>query len=90
VHLKSEAHKPLSLAFHPSGRWVLSGGRDCSLRMWDAESGALRRTLRSHTDHVTRLRAARFAAGSWLASGSRDGTVKLWDLDSIERTLESR
>ena len=90
VALKNELHAPVSLAFHPSGRWVITGGKDCTLRVWDAESGALRRTLKSHTDHIGRLRSARFASGSWLVSGSRDGTVKLWDLDAIERKLDSR
>jgi WD40 repeat protein len=90
VRLKSEGHEPTALTFHPSGRWVITGGKDCALKIWDSGSGALQSTLRSHTDHVTRLRTARFAAGSWLVSGSRDGTVKLWDLDSIERKLESR
>jgi len=90
VRLTTAAHRPLSLVFSPNGRWVISGGMDCTLRVWDAQSGALRQTVRSHTDHIVRLRAVELPEGTRMISGSRDGTVKLWDLTFIERRLESQ
>jgi WD40 repeat protein/serine/threonine protein kinase len=90
VRFNIAGHRPASLVFSPNGRWVISGGMDGTLRVWDAQSGALRQTIKSHTDHILRLRARQLPEGPRMVSGSRDGTVKLWDLAFIERQLESQ
>jgi WD40 repeat protein len=65
-----------SAAWSPDGRFLASGSEDGAVRIWDAETGALLRTLAGHTDWV--LSAAWSPDGRFLASASSDGTVRIW------------
>lgn len=60
---------------------VISAGRDQSLRLWDAETGASLRSLDNHTAAVNGLAVRPGAtAGSpaWVASIGADRTLRLW------------
>ncbi|HEY0320126.1 MAG TPA: TIR domain-containing protein, partial [Pyrinomonadaceae bacterium] len=67
---------------------LASGGGDNTVRLWEASSGKLLRTLEGHTGNV--LSIAFDPEGEMLASGSRDNTVRLWEASSgkLLRTLE--
>ena len=65
-----------SVAFSPNGQALASGSLDNTIRLWDAASGALLRTLEGHTHHV--LSVVFSPDGRLLASGSEDNTVKIW------------
>ena len=58
------------------------------MKLWEARSGKLLRTLEGHTDEVWSV--AFDPQGGTLASGSDDETVKLWEARSgkLLRTLE--
>jgi len=77
-----------SVAFDPQGESLASGSRDCTVKLWEARSGKLLRTLEGHQSAVWSVAFDR--QGETLASGSDDETVKLWEVGSgkLLRTLE--
>ena len=70
-----------------AGRWP-AGVLDDTVKLWEARSGKLLRTLEGHQGWVYSV--AFDPQGGTLASGSDDETVKLWDARSgkLLRTLE--
>ena len=68
------------MSFSPNGETLASGSDDRTIRLWDANSGRVLRTLTGHTDSV--LSVSFSPNGETLASGSDDGTIRLWDVRS--------
>ncbi len=67
-----------SVAFSADGDYVLSGGEDHKIKMWDWRAGTCVGTLTGHSALVRDL--AVFGDGIRLASSSTDHTVKIWDV----------
>jgi WD40 repeat protein/tetratricopeptide (TPR) repeat protein len=66
-----------SATFSPNGRFVVSNGRDRTLRLWDVESGEELHRFVGHADHIRGL--AFSPDGKYVLSGSTlDGSVRLW------------
>ena len=87
-----------TVAFSPVGHTlasVSSDTTDTTVRLWDAQTGALKWTLSGHTNRVGVVPLAFSPDGNTLASGSLDTTdttdtnVRLWDAQTgaPERTL---
>jgi WD40 repeat protein len=78
------------LAFSPDGALVATGGKDGTVRLWSAATGAEQRRLEGHTAEVNDV--AFSPDGRALASASADETVRLWSVATGAQTrkLEPR
>ncbi len=70
---------PMSLAFLNGSRFVVVGGRDQTLRIWDVESGKLERPP-IPTGQGWILAIAAHPDGKQILSGGQDGSILAWDL----------
>lgn len=71
----------LTVALSSDGQYLVSGGRDRVLRVWDPRSGGNIENLVGHKDALTCLT---FRSGSHTVfTGSADRTVKIWNLDEM-------
>jgi small GTP-binding protein len=81
--LEGHRGRILSVAFDPLGRALASGSHDDTVKLWEARSGNLLRTLAGLDGHKGGVLSVAFdARGVTLASGSVDQKVKLWDARS--------
>lgn len=76
-----------AVAWGPTGRLLVSGSADRTLRIWRADDGAAVGCLEGHTDRV--LCAAWSPDGQLIASGGADRSVRLWQPEGgrLVRTL---
>ena len=71
----------LAVASSDQGRWIVSAGADATLRVWNAASGALVRTIELDEGAPTAL-----AVGDRQAlAGHKGGAIVLWDLERAEK-----
>jgi WD40 repeat protein len=86
--LKAHEHTVNSVAFSPDEQWLVTGGHDGKVRLWDLSAGRMSPKfveLQGHTAAVSSV--ATSPDGRWVASSSGDGTVRLWllPLDELAR-----
>ncbi|KIM32665.1 hypothetical protein M408DRAFT_312837 [Serendipita vermifera MAFF 305830] len=72
-----------SISFSSDGRRIVSGSEDCTIRVWDAETGeVVAGPLEGHTGHVY---SVAFSPDSrWIVSSSDDMTIRVWDAETGE------
>src|SRR5262249_46682617 len=66
-----------ALAWSPDGLHLASASDDGTVRIWDAQTGALLYRYTGHHGPVSAL--AWSPDGHWIASGGADATVQVWD-----------
>ncbi|UCF33767.1 MAG: protein kinase, partial [Phycisphaerales bacterium] len=75
-----------AVAFSPDGGRVVSGGQDCTVRIWDRASGTELAAMSGHTGKVYSVNYS--PDGSRIVSGSNDGTIRIWDAEQFEEIIE--
>ena len=85
--LKGHPGSVLAVEWSPTGKVLVSGGSDGSIRWWEVHSGACLRTCEGHEGGVWALRVS--PDGRLLASSGNDNTIRVWDLETAQllRTL---
>lgn len=72
------------VAFSPNGNQIASGSWDKTVRIWNANTGAVFGTpMRGHTDWVDSV--AFSPNGRYIVSGSKDQTVRIWDAKTTDQ-----
>ncbi|KIJ51697.1 hypothetical protein M422DRAFT_244028 [Sphaerobolus stellatus SS14] len=67
-----------SVVYSPDGKFILSGSRDHTLRLWNASTGqSVGEPLRGHTDRI--FSVAYSPDGKHIISGSSDKPIHIWN-----------
>ncbi len=83
--LKGHTDILTSAEFSPDGKFIVTAGRDRSVRVWNAltEHGRL-----AYYGHTGALNDAAFSPdGRWVVSASSDNTARVWDTQNLLPTL---
>ncbi|KAJ1639770.1 WD40-repeat-containing domain protein [Pavlovales sp. CCMP2436] len=76
-----KAHgKHCTVAISPDGKHVATGSYNSSAKLWDISTGALVKTLISHSKEIRQL--AFSADGKLLVTASDDKSARLWEVPS--------
>jgi WD40 repeat protein/serine/threonine protein kinase len=78
--VEGHTHLVSAVAVTPDGDFAISGSADCTLRLWDLQSGQSIRTLEGHTGPINGVAVT--PDGRRVLSGSTDLTLRLWDLET--------
>jgi COMPASS component SWD3 len=66
-----------SMDWHPSSDFLLTGGYDETVRIWDVEQGEVILLLEAHDDRIVEVSWS--FDGQAFITASRDGQVLIWD-----------
>lgn len=69
-----------SVSYSPDGKLIASGSEDKTVKIWDASTGTVLRSLRGHGHSVT---SVFFSPDSkFVISSGKDKTVRIWDVET--------
>jgi len=80
--LSSHTNWVRSLIFSPDGAFLVSGGDDKTIKLWDVQTGGVVMTFYGHTSSVTSVSIS--PDNATIVSGSWDGIICIWGIQSGE------
>lgn len=67
-----------AVAYSPDGKFLATGSRDNSIKLWQVSTG---REIRTFLGHLNPVNTVIFdPTGQWLASGSSDNSILIWEV----------
>ncbi len=76
--LKGHKNSVFASKYHPSGKYVISGGRDAQLKVWDSQADyVLRESIAAHLYTINDVIFR--GDGRYFVTASMDKAIKLWD-----------
>ena len=78
VELNSHKNSVFAAKYHPSGKYLISAGRDAQIKVWDTnEAYVLRESIAAHLYTVNDI--VFIKDGRYFVTASMDKSIKLWD-----------
>jgi bla regulator protein BlaR1 len=74
------AHQIRCVSFSPDSSIFATGHPDALVRLWESESGGLKKSLQGSQAPITSVHIS--PDGSQVAAGASDGSVLVWEIDS--------
>lgn len=85
--LQGHCYDVWSLDFSSDEKFLVSGSKDCTIRVWDVESGDCLAVLDGHTNTVTSVKFS--PRGCIIISGDCDGNIIFWSYDlTVDAKME--
>jgi WD40 repeat protein len=76
--LKGHAGTVESISLSPNDRFLVSGSRDMSVRVWETATGLMKTKLEGHAKWARTV--VWLAQGRYIVSGGDDKTVRVWEM----------
>ena len=71
----------VAVAVTPDGKQIVAGSDDCTIKVWDLETGAVNKTLKNHSASVKAI-VVTPDGKKVISAGSNEKTIKVWDMES--------
>lgn len=75
---KHNSYITSNIVYSPDEKFVASGGKDRTVRIWSILDKKEVRIFKGHNDEITSIMYS--SDGKFIASGSKDRTVRIWDI----------
>ncbi len=89
---EAHANSVFAVRYHPGGKYLLSGGRDAQLTVWEPKDNTWQKTANLAAHWFTINDIVFSPDGRYFATASRDKSIKIWDAAnfSLIKVLEAR
>ena len=71
-----------TVTISPNGKYIISGSRDSTIKIWDIKTEKCLKTLEGHKYSVNSVAIS--PNGKYIVSGSSDSTIKIWNIKTGE------